>query len=199
LITQKTKTRKILVVLFALVIALLANWVRVVLIGLWAYFGGEIVHGPLHIFQASFTLVLGNILVLVWTWMLSVIPHRVDTITVPKEQIEYTEESTHWAAFNRAWFLAVILLLCAGFFYHFRTATPVPLKNTLADFPGKVGTWQVLQGKAAEEPDFTVPGADVELYKRYRNPAGREMKLYVGYFETQTQAKELINYKLRHL
>ena len=39
-------------VLSSLVIGIIANWIRVVFIGLWAYAGGKVVHGPFHVFQA---------------------------------------------------------------------------------------------------------------------------------------------------
>ena len=49
---------------------MLANGLRVALIGVWVYYGGQIVHGPVHVFQSLFVAWIGYAALLVGAWWL---------------------------------------------------------------------------------------------------------------------------------
>jgi exosortase len=70
LVLRRLKYRIALAVV-ALVIGITANWMRVVLIGLWAYSGGKVVHGPFHVLQALSVAWVAFAGLLFVTWMLS--------------------------------------------------------------------------------------------------------------------------------
>ncbi len=74
--TQKTWLRKIVLVASAVIVGIILNPIRVTLIGIWAYRGGEIVHGPLHIFQSLFVSVIGFIFLIIFALILNKIPYR---------------------------------------------------------------------------------------------------------------------------
>jgi len=46
---------------------------------------------------------------------------------------------------------------------------------------------------------YKIRGADHEFYRTYRTTSGKEIHLYIGYFELQEQGKELISYKTKDL
>jgi exosortase len=73
--TQKTWLRKIVLVLSGVIVGIIINSIRVTLIGIWAYRGGEIVHGPLHIFQSFFVSVIGFIFLIIFAVILNKIPY----------------------------------------------------------------------------------------------------------------------------
>lgn len=74
--SQKGWWRKIVLVVTAVVIGILANGIRVGLICIWAYYyGGYHVHGPLHIFQGLFVSIVGFIFLFISAWLLSKIPY----------------------------------------------------------------------------------------------------------------------------
>jgi exosortase len=75
-LTQRTWVRRVGLVLFAVVIGILANGTRVAFIGVWAYHGGEVVHGPLHVFQAMFVAWIGYVALFVGAWGLRRWPSR---------------------------------------------------------------------------------------------------------------------------
>lgn len=70
-ITQKNLWSGIALVLSAVIIGVIANWIRVAAIGIWAYYGGSVLHGPFHVFQALFVAQLGFIALFVGAWILS--------------------------------------------------------------------------------------------------------------------------------
>ena len=70
--TQKGWYRKVFLIVLAIFIGIVTNWMRVILIGIWVYyFGGSDIHGPLHIFQGVFVSVVGFILLFVFASFLS--------------------------------------------------------------------------------------------------------------------------------
>jgi len=62
---------RIALVLSAVIIGVIANWIRVAAIGIWAYYDGNVLHGPFHVFQALFVAQLGFIALFVGAWLLS--------------------------------------------------------------------------------------------------------------------------------
>jgi exosortase len=70
--TQKGWWRKVVLIISAIVIGIVTNWMRVTFIGIWVYYsGGSNIHGPLHIFQGVFVSVAGFILLFIFAWLLS--------------------------------------------------------------------------------------------------------------------------------
>jgi EpsI family protein len=64
----KNRLTKAILLLFALGIAMIANGVRVALIGLWtAYFPGPFIHGPFNLFYSGFILLFGVSALLIFT------------------------------------------------------------------------------------------------------------------------------------
>lgn len=63
--TQRTWTRRVLLVLIGMAAAILANGIRVALIGVWVSYGWNIVHGPLHVLQGLFAAWMGFIVLFV--------------------------------------------------------------------------------------------------------------------------------------
>ena len=76
-------------ILLGLATGWMANWLRVVFIGVWAAWGGEGLHGPGHIFQGMFVAWLGYLVLFAAAWALAKgetwisderrAPERVDT------------------------------------------------------------------------------------------------------------------------
>ena len=70
--TQNGLWRKFFLIILAIIIGIVTNWMRVTVIGIWVYYyGGSEIHGPLHIFQGVFVSVVGFILLFIFAWVLS--------------------------------------------------------------------------------------------------------------------------------
>ncbi|MEW6417378.1 MAG: exosortase C-terminal domain/associated protein EpsI [Nitrospirota bacterium] len=99
---------------------------------------------------------------------------------------------------NLTWLASTVILLSVGSFIHFHNSEPIPLNVPLNEIPLTIGNWK---GENVNYPEkmFNIQGVDSELNRVYRNTSGREIKLYIGYFESQKQDKELIHYQLQKL
>ena len=66
--TQKSLLRRLLLIAFAIFCCIASNILRITLIGLWTYYSGKNVHGPLHIFIGAFISVIGFIFLFIGAW-----------------------------------------------------------------------------------------------------------------------------------
>lgn len=69
-LTQRTWLRGAALLGLAVAVAVFANGFRVALIGVWAYFGGEVAHGPFHVLQAMFVAWIGYLALFAGAWVL---------------------------------------------------------------------------------------------------------------------------------
>ena len=132
LVLRRLKYRIALVVL-ALTIGITANWMRVVFIGLWAYSGGKVVHGPFHVFQALSVAWVAFAGLFAAAWALS----RMESQGSPSGSSQGTEGAQPNTVsgeglprtWNPTWARAVLLLLAVITFLGLHDSHPVPLKH----------------------------------------------------------------------
>jgi EpsI family protein len=198
-LSQKSTVGKGLIVLGAFLIGLFSNGLRVAMIGYWTkYFPEGPLHGPFDIFYVSFILIFG----LVFFGLQAMLSRRwnkgksANTAAHPSPvkgspvALKFGSKK-QWVAVSTA--LAILILTNAYIYLH--TPVPVEPKRSLSEFPMQLGPWV---GKTVADPDWPAKHltGDVELRRIYRHPSGSEVGLYIGYFRTQEQNKELINYQL---
>ncbi len=99
---------------------------------------------------------------------------------------------------DKAWLVTILLLAGLWGAYHFYPLSPVPLNTSLVLFPTVLGHWSGEDVDPQVEP-FRLYRAHEELARIYRDDAGHAIRLYVGYYESQEQGRELINYSSRNL
>lgn len=197
--TQKSWQRKTVIISSAVIIGILANVARIILIGIWTTYNiGENSHGPNHIFRGLFVSVIGFVFLFIAAWVfaetspLSVIKSNTE------KRIATSGLTVNIQQFNKAWLIAIALLLSIGGYLFLYNPQPIPLKRNFKELPIAIGDWK-LANTEYQKNLFEVHGADAEVIKVYKNTSGREIKLYIGYFESQRQDKELINYRLQGL
>ncbi len=176
-------------------IGVVSNWLRITLIGVWTYMGGKGVHGPLHILQGFFVSVIGFIFLFICAWLLG-------RFNGGESSGDHASGGPACAPFdagklNKALIVLVALLLSVKGYQHFMKVVTTPVKASLADMPSTIGDWRSEQreGKAP----FELERADSSVSRSYRNGSGRELILYIGYIEKQTQDREVIDYRLRRV
>ncbi len=213
--SQRTISRRVLLIVLSLLVGIISNPVRVALISIWAYNGGEVTHGPLHILQGLFVSFIGFIFLFLFAWVLSRSSSAVrfaSSSADAERRPEQGKMSTAYSnlglkkrtnretmkRFNNAWLASLGVFVAAGIYLFAYEPVPVPLGKDLYDFPAAVGQWQaVSEGRADGVP--TPPGADNVLSRTYRNSQGRELNLYVGYFASQARDKQFVNWNMRML
>lgn len=100
--------------------------------------------------------------------------------------------------FNLAWGIAMLILVSVGGYIHLYHPTPVPLKMDLKELPPIIGNWRWVRAEHLRD-SFGVQGADAEVKSVYQNTSGREIKLYIGYFESDQGDKRLTHYRSKWL
>jgi len=188
-VTQKTRWRKIILVLEALLIGILANGLRVAGIGLWTHFNKNgSVHGPSDVFWVSFVFGFGCIALIT----LSVLQGRISLKRIAGRSIEAKVpqmEQTSRQAYSGLVAGAVILGLTGGYLL-FHTIEPVYLNSDLNEIPTVVGNWV---GKNTYEGGVSLDGIrpDSEFKRTYHHPDRGRIHVYVGYFARQDREKKV--------
>ncbi|MGI0016476.1 MAG: exosortase, partial [Nitrososphaera sp.] len=67
----RNRWSRIALVCVGIAIGVVANWARIALIGAWSYWGGQVLHGPFHIFQGLFVAWIGFLGLFAGAWALS--------------------------------------------------------------------------------------------------------------------------------
>jgi len=70
-LTQDTWSKKTVLVISSIIIGILANPIRIAIIGFWVYTGGSILHGPGHILQGYFVSIVGFVFLFIAAFILS--------------------------------------------------------------------------------------------------------------------------------
>ncbi len=190
-IAIKSWPRRVLLVAGALIIAVLANSLRVALIGVLSYhhISGAL-HGPMHILHGMFVSVIGFIVLFAGVLLLSEKKSAgIKTGADPRSATPaaHIKEKTD----RYPIFITALMLLFFGIFLNYFPPSPVKPKLDIKQFPDKIGEWSRLE----KAPSGIVPdiGADHEILRAYRRADGEEMTLYIGYYEQQTQGREMVN------
>lgn len=183
---------RITLVLSSVVIAIVANWVRVAVMGIYAQAGGKDLHGPYHILQGLFVDWVAFAFLFAGAWVLGRLEHAVPLPSVRGNETRYFQyPATYGRAWNRAWWLACVTLSIATLALYQLDQGAAGLKKDLATFPGVIGDWAV-----DHQPNSTsgvgLSEADESLTRTYRASDGRRVTLFVAYTKTQRQGKELV-------
>jgi EpsI family protein len=186
ILTQRTALRRVLLLVAGIVISVLANGIRVALIGIWAYrYGaGTDIHGPFHMLQGLFVSVVGYAVLFLVAYLLADRgrPAAAEPMAAGAER---ALTAAH-AGTLRSGLLAVGILAVVGVY-----GRMIPLRVMPEAGPTEAaafGDWE----RRPPLRELRLPGADRELNAAYRVPGGREIGLYRAYFAFQRQGKECV-------
>lgn len=184
--------RRLILIISAFFIGVFANGIRVAIIGFLAvYKKGGPLHGPYDIFYASFIFFFGMALLFAVSALLK---EKGTDLKQPQ-----VANSGGWMGHEPSNILSttitatVILALTAGYLVLLKPV-PVQLSQPLRNFPLSIGGWTG-HDTSFSEPPFMYFKADEELKRVYRDEHGREIRLYIGYFPSQKQDSEVVNYR----
>ena len=199
LLVLKSRLNQVILLISAVAIALVANWMRVALIGIGAYYEYPVLHGPFHVLNGLLAAQIGFVYLFVAAWALSKTPRErlLRARTEGRETAPLPSASTPAVVPAAAGWTAVGLLGAMLLVLSTYDRGPVPLRAG-ADLPFAVGEWVEVSRRVDLAP-FRLESADREIVRVYRNPTGREVQVYIAYFNAQRQGKELVNDHTRHL
>jgi EpsI family protein len=199
-IALKSWPRRVVLVSGGLLIAILANGLRVALIGTLSYYNmaGDM-HGPYHVLQAMFVSVIGFIALFAGAWVLSEGSSSAPiSATAPSAFYPPPQAIPRSHRIKYPLFLTVGILFLLGGYINFYHPASTPLKIDIESFPYEIGRWRGVESES-KYGVFRTLGVDHELARTYRTTDGGEARLYIGYYEQQKQGKELVNYRSKDL
>lgn len=90
--------------------------------------------------------------------------------------------------FKNTLIICAIMLTAAIFLKYLNHAEDIHPNKPLSTFPLEIGEWS---GKINYFNDevYTILGVDDSVLANYRNPAGRDIQLYVGFYQSQREGE----------
>lgn len=189
-LTLRSWWSRITLVLSSVMVAIVANWVRVTVMGLYAQAGGKDLHGPYHILQGLFVDWVAFGFLFVGAWLLGKVEKPAPSpLQLGRES--FAGVISHRPALNRAWWLACGTLAAATLILYQLDGETTGLKKDLATFPTVIGDW-VVDHSPNDASLIGLQDVDDSLVRTYRAPDGRRVHLHIAYTKTQRQGKELV-------
>lgn len=88
--------------------------------------------------------------------------------------------------------ITIILLLATAFAnYSFSRPEAELTRKPLKEFPTKIGEWQMIGEQKIDDKAMEVLLVDDYLMRSYRNAKGDIVHLYIGYFRSQKEGKQV--------
>ncbi len=190
-LTLKAWWSRITLVFSSVIMAIMANWLRVTVMGLYAQAGGKDLHGPYHILQGLFVDWVAFGFLFLGAWLLSTWEHAAPSSSwQPRDRVSGRSLGPDSTG-HRAWWLACATLASATGVLYALAHGATGLQKNLAEFPTVIGEW-TLDYQPNDVVLFALPDADQSLARVYRAPDGRRVNLYIAYTNVQRQGKELV-------
>jgi EpsI family protein len=189
-LSRSTVARRTALVLFGMTVAVIANGVRVALIGFTTYHGwvtGDL-HGPGHVFHGMFVAIAGYVALFVGA------PRIIGTSLAGHEAPQSSTSATRLAmspSSTRGLAVAVALILLTVSVQLVVATGPAPRELNAAMIPLEMEGWKATANRLDASAVRGV-GVDEEVVRSYELPGTGRAHLYVGYFSRQQQGKELI-------
>lgn len=193
----KQQWRRVVLIGSALIVAALANSLRVALIGTLAYYDvGSPLHGPFHVLHGLFVAGIGFVVIFVGLRALEgtpsqqPLPHR----TAARSEAPSSSSGQLGDVFGLAtifWTLALVGVA--------PQAREVGLARPLEALPMQLGRWSADASESAGNPNAFATataawsGADRKLERLYRSETGQAARVEVYYFSVQRQGREIVS------
>lgn len=175
--------RRLLFMLVALLVPIVANWIRAYITVMVGYtFGNEFVEGFIHI---VYGWVFFGIVIFVMFWIGSF--WREGAPATPTATVSPAPVAP------RSWFTLLSAAAAIAFFPLLASQLQKPVEpfSVALAAPAAVDGWQAVEGEAlAYQPSFR--GHRGELYQLYRRADGAQAALYIAYYAEQRQGEEMV-------
>ena len=190
-LTLRAWWSRVTFVLCGVLIAIVANWVRLTVMGIYSQSGGKDLHGPYHILQGLFVDWVAFAFLFAAAWLLAKLDRSGPTPVLPREPRSPSRFIVGAPDWNGAWWLACVTLTAATLLPYWLERGAAERTIDLDAFPAVVGDW-VIEPQPSDESIFGLQDPHQSLARTYRAPDDRRVQLYVAYLRTQRQGKELV-------
>lgn len=195
---------KLLLLAGAMIFPILANLFRILLIGISVYYYGPVMLGAFfHSFTGTFTFLLSLAMTLVLGEWIRRCAVFASTGEINQRPIRGDDRVSEYAADrgrSRLWqrrpFICALCLLTAGAWIS-QWSRVAAYESPGLDFSLIPRAFNTYQASAVDSEDFyRDPYADKTISRLYRNAAGNEIEVFVGYRQRQSGSDRLRSPKL---
>ena len=186
--------RRVVLIGSSLIVAALANSLRVALIGTLAYYEvGSPLHGPFHVLHGLFVAGIGFVVIFVGLRLLEGTAPQA----APAAVANVSNSSEGWQL--RDVFGLATLFWTLAFVGVAPQAIEVGLARPLETLPLQLGRWTAVGSASADNLPASASvlaawsGADLKLERLYRAESGQTARVEVYYFAVQRQGREIIS------
>ncbi len=182
---------KFLMLVATLVFPLIANLMRIILVGITVYWWGPVMLGAFyHHFTGTFTFSLGVVMLLVSGEFLRRRYPARDAKGAAKSYPESEDENRHHNVGLAPMVIAGVLLIFALYGSRSMVFFPsIALHHDLADLPRQIGRFHATP--ELWEGPYTDPQAEAVLSRLYEAPEQGRVELFVGYLGAQSAEHRL--------
>ena len=186
--------KRVFIIALSALAAVVMNWVRVFLIGIWHYNSAkESVHGPYGIYELPFIFLIGVGIILMIAMAMTDKPLTASDKPASKG-MGILARAVHTPRFTAAAITGILVLGLTGLFIHTWQPTPIPMQAAPERFPLVLSDYRGDPLKTLGRP-FRTGLADDELIVRYQAEGRPAVILFLAYFHTQNQQRELVDYR----
>jgi exosortase len=190
--------KRITILLLSCLFGIMANWLRVFLIAIWHYGSAKTnIHGPNEIYQLPFIFLIG----VFFTFLIALaLADKEKSEQLSGLQLADGVDSSNVqiGKIKAARFVAIFMLSVAAVYLNTWKVTPVYLEQELSQFPMSIAGFKGKPIKELGRPFYT-DLAQEELIASYENPAGVTVRVFIGYFQSQNEEQELVDFRYNWL
>ena len=190
--------KRIVIILLSVMLGLVMNWIRVFLISIWhSDSAKEVIHGPYGIYELPFIFLVGVFITLAVAMAIS---DKTDARANSGHGVVSGTAAGRAADRHsmRAPVVAILVLSVTAFYLNSWKAEAIDLQNGFTDFPMTIAGFHGKPTDKLGKPFYT-DIAHAEFITGYVNQAGETARVYIGYFHSQNQQEELIDYRYNWL
>ena len=92
---------------------------------------------------------------------------------------------------NRIVIVVAFLFVTISLRAWLNTAPPVPLRKSFAEYPASVGNWKLVATSQLSDDISGVLKADDYMLRKYQDPSGRSVDMFVAYYKTQAAGESM--------
>jgi len=198
--TQKTMSRKIILVLSAPIIGIIVNSMRVSMIGIYAlYDEGADLHGPYETFAATVIFYFGFMFMILFSLVLSKTgskDDKKDNSSSSQDRFRSSDSGKNKSSSKKISSYVIVGLIPAVTLglVHFHNPQYVELDRPLTLIPDHVAGFTAVDLESTHER-IRPFAADKELMRIYENEQGNQIEIYIGYFGLQDRERKIIDYR----
>ena len=184
---------KLILVVMGLIVGIIANGIRVALIGIWTkYFGVASFHGPFDIFYSSFVFFVGLVAIIFIRFVL--LKHNREKTPVNRNP----NETNFKVQLDRKYFhlsliVAIIILVSTWTYQVLARPLPFHLKKSPDGFALNVNHWEGKIVEKLQEP-YEIGDFDIKIRRIYYDQSGNQIKLFIGYLVSQGRGENIDHY-----